>query len=255
MKIQLVGSAVGRIASAQQFAMTYVIDGVVAIDAGCLGLLWPLDQQRRVEHVFLSHSHMDHVASLPLYVENVYQYGPACPTIYANPETLSSLQSDLFNDRVWPDMIRLATEETPFMNFVPLEAERSVSVGPLTITPVPLDHIVPTLGFLVDDGTTAVAFVSDTAPTQRIWELANATPHLKAVFLEACFPNRMEWLAEKSAHLTTRLFADEYRKLNQPLPVIVVHIKAAFREEILNELAELNLPQMRIGSPEGVYEF
>ena len=66
VKIQLVGSAVGRSATAQQFAMTYIVDDVVAIDAGCLGLLWPLDRQRRVEHVFLSHSHMDHVASLPL---------------------------------------------------------------------------------------------------------------------------------------------------------------------------------------------
>jgi ribonuclease BN (tRNA processing enzyme) len=235
--------------------MTYIVDDVVAIDAGCLGLVWPLEQQRRVEHVFLSHSHMDHVASLPLFVENVYQFGPACPTIYANAETLSSLEADLFNDRVWPDMIRLATEETPFMRLVRLEDEQPVRVGDLTITPVPLDHIVPTLGFLVDDGTTAVAFVSDTAPTRRIWEIANATPHLQAVFLEACFPNRMEWLAEKSAHLTTRLFDAEYRKLDRPLPVIVVHIKAAYRDEIVGELAALNLPGMRIGSADGVYEF
>ncbi|HUG91181.1 MAG TPA: 3',5'-cyclic-nucleotide phosphodiesterase [Planctomycetaceae bacterium] len=255
MKIQLVGSAVGPLASAQQFAMSYIVDDGVAIDAGCLGLVWPLDVQRRVEHVFLSHSHMDHVASLPLYVENVYQYGPACPTIYANDETLDSLRADLFNDRIWPDMIRLATEETPFMNLVRLESERPVTVGPLTILPVSLNHIVPTLGFLVHDGASAVAFISDTAPTERIWELANATPHLKAVFLEACFPNRMQWLAEKSAHLTTELFDAEYRKLERPLPVVVVHIKAAFREEILSELADLNLPQLSIGSPDGVYEF
>jgi cAMP phosphodiesterase len=254
VKIQLVGSAVGDTASAQQFAMTYIVDDVVAIDAGGLGLVWPLDVQRRVEHVFLSHSHIDHVASLPMYVENVYQQGPTCPTIYGNRETLDSLRGDLFNDRVWPDMVRLATEETPFMNLVPLESEQPVRVGALAITPVPLDHIVPTFGFIVDDGRSAVAFVSDTSPTERVWELANAIPHLKAVFLEACFPNRMEWLAEKSAHLTTRLFAAECRKIASRVPVIVVHIKGAFRDEILNELAELRVPEMRIGSP-GVYEF
>jgi ribonuclease BN (tRNA processing enzyme) len=254
VKIQLVASAVGHTASAQQFAMTYIVDDVVAIDAGCLGFLWPLDAQRKIAHVFLSHSHMDHVASLPLFVENVYQPTPSCPTIHANRETLESLQTDLFNDRVWPDMIRLAQEEPRFLFFDPLQSEQPVQIGSLTVTPVLLDHLVPTMGFLIEDGTAAVAIVSDTAPTQRVWELANALPHLKAVFLEACFPNRMDWLAEKSAHLTTALFAEEYGKLERPVPVIVIHMKAAFRDEILGELAALSLPQLSIGAP-GVYEF
>jgi cAMP phosphodiesterase len=254
VKIQLVGSAVGETASAQQFAMTYIVDDVASIDAGSLGLVWPLEVQRRIQHVLLSHSHIDHVASLPMYVENVYQQGPACPAIYGHPDTLESLRRDLFNDRVWPDMVRLATEETPFMNLLPLDSEQPLRIGKLMITPVALNHIVPTFGFIVDDGHSAVAIVSDTAPTERVWEIVNGLPHLKAVFLEACFPDRMEWLAEKSAHLTTSLFAAECRKLARPVPVIVVHIKAAFREEILSELAALRLPHVRIGAP-GVYEF
>ena len=234
--------------------MTYIVDDVVAIDAGSLGLVWPLETQRRIEHVVLSHSHIDHVASLPMFVENVYQQGPDCPAIHGHPETLESLRRDLFNDRVWPDMVRLATEETPFMNLVPLDSEQPLRIGKLTITPVALNHIVPTFGFILDDGQSAVAIVSDTAPTERVWELVNGLPHLEAVFLEACFPDRMAWLAEKSAHLTTSLFAAECGKLARPVPVIVVHIKAAFRDEILRELAALALPHVRVGVA-GVYEF
>ncbi|MBW3542524.1 MAG: 3',5'-cyclic-nucleotide phosphodiesterase [Planctomycetes bacterium] len=255
MKIELIGSAVGAALHPQQFASTYIVEGRVAIDAGCLGIVWPLDIQRRVEHVFLSHSHIDHIATLPLFIENVYEFGPRCPTIYANRSTLNCLSRDIFNDRVWPDMIRLGDEESPFLQLVEIASEQPLQFGNLTITPVALDHIVPTLGFLVEDERSAVAFVSDTLPTTRIWEFARTKPHLKAMFLEASFPNDMAWLAEKSAHLTPATFKAEYQKLGRELPVIVVHVKAAFREKMLAELAELNLPMLEIADPQKAYQF
>lgn len=252
MKVKLLGSSTDG--ARLQYAMSYVVDDAVAIDAGCLGFA-PIDAQRRVEHVFLSHTHLDHIGSLPLFVENVYRPGPQCPTIYGSESVLQCLRQDVFNDRVWPDMIHMSDQGEPFLRLEHIESGKQIRTAGLMITPIAVDHIVPTLGFIVEDDDAAVAFVSDTGPTEAIWTAANNTPNLKAVFLEASFPNSMEWLAIQAAHLTPAMFLDEYRKLNREVPVIVIHIKAAFRDIVLHELNGLNIPQLEIGAPDTPYVF
>ncbi len=252
MKVNILGSSIGGGVS-QQFAIGYIVNDQIAIDAGTLGLAWPLKVQRDVKHVFLSHSHVDHIASLPLYVENVYEPGPNCPTIFGNQSTLDCLQLDVFNDRVWPDFIKLGSVETPFLDLKRMEDGDQVKVGKLTITAVDVDHIVPTMGFIVEDETTAVVFGCDSGPTQRIWDIANQNPKLKAVYLEASFPNSMEWLAKASKHLTPAMFLEESRKIQQEVDFVAIHIKAAFRDPVIQELNALNLPNLHIGTSDHPY--
>jgi cAMP phosphodiesterase len=256
MKVHIVPSSVGD-SSRHQILATYVINDSVAIDAGVLGLLSPLEAQRRVRHVFLSHSHLDHLATLPIFIDNVYLPGPDCPTVWSSPQVLETLQQDIFNDRLWPDMIRLSGEESPFLRLESLSAEQPVEVEGLRITPIELKHVVPAFGFLVEElaSKAAVLFVSDTGPTERIWEVANLTHGLKGIFLEASFPNSMRWLADKAAHLTPELFRDELAKLCRPVPVHVIHVKLAFEEKILDELRVLQLPNLRIAEPGTTLEF
>jgi ribonuclease BN (tRNA processing enzyme) len=252
VKVHILGSSVGGQVS-QQYAISYLVNDVVAIDAGCLGFAWPLQVQRDVKHVFLSHSHIDHIASLPLFLENVYEPGPDCPEIHGNASVGDCLKQDVFNNRVWPDFIQLGEVETPFLDFQLMEDGDQVRVGDLSITAVSVDHIVPTLGFIVEDDQSAVVFGCDSGPTDRIWELANQNPKLKAVYLEASFPNSMEWLAKVSKHLTPEMFLAEYRKLNAQVTVIAIHIKAAFRDQVISELRALNLPQLEIGTADRPY--
>jgi ribonuclease BN (tRNA processing enzyme) len=252
VKVHILGSSVGGQVS-QQYAISYLVNDVVAIDAGCLGFAWPLQVQRDVKHVFLSHSHIDHIASLPLFLENVYEPGPDCPEIHGNASVGDCLKQDVFNNRVWPDFIQLGEVETPFLDFQLMEDGDQVRVGDLSITAVSVDHIVPTLGFIVEDDQSAVVFGCDSGPTDRIWELANQNPKLKAVYLEASFPNSMEWLAKVSKHLTPEMFLAEYRKLNTQVTVIAIHIKAAFRDQVISELRALNLPQLEIGTADRPY--
>ena len=252
MKVNILGSSIGGQVS-QQYAISYIINDVVAIDAGCLGFAWPLKVQKDVKHVFLSHSHSDHIASLPLFVENVYEPGPNCPVIFGNPSVLECLQDDVFNNRVWPNFIALGKIETPFLDLKPFDAGDQITLGDLTITAVAVDHIVPTLGFIVEDAESAVVFGCDSGPTDRLWELANQNPKLKAVYLEASFPNAMEWLAKVSKHLTPEMFLAEYRKLDTEVTVVAIHIKAAFREQVIHELLELKLPRLEIGTANHPY--
>ena len=254
MKITLLESSVGA-GTHQQILASYMVNDSVVIDAGSVGFVSPLEIQKKVEHVFLSHSHIDHLASLPIFVDNVYVPGSECPTIYAGAETLDCVKKHIFNDTIWPDMIRLSAEETPFLKLSELSAEQSVTIGNLTVTPVALNHVVPTFGFVLDDGEAAVAIVSDTNPTDRIWEVINANDRIKAVLLESSFPNSFEWLAEKAMHLTPNLFKVELDKLKHDVPIIAIHIKIAFEPTVREEIESLGLPNVQIGEPGRTYEF
>jgi ribonuclease BN (tRNA processing enzyme) len=117
----------------------------------------------------------------------------------------------------------------------------------LRVTPVAVNHVVPTLAYVVDDGVSAVIFAADSGPTTRLWEVAHHTPGLRAVFLEASFPNSLKGLAEVSLHLTAEMFGGEAAKIPPGVKVIAVHIKVRYREEVIRELHSLRLPNMEIG--------
>ena len=252
MDIRVVSSSVDG--ATHQFAATYLINDVLAIDAGSIGFM-NIDSQKRVHSVLISHAHLDHVGSLPIFIDNVYTPGPSCPMIYATQYTIDVLKTHFFNDVVWPDMIRLSGEESPFLRFIALEDGKSLEIDGLVVTPVELNHVIPTLGFIVDDGTSAVAFVSDTAPTEAVWDHIRKNPRISAVFLEAAFPNSMAWLAEKAKHLTPKSFHEEYSRIGRRLPVVAVHIKPAFYNTVVRELQELNLGELVISQPNQIYQY
>ncbi|MCA9120144.1 MAG: 3',5'-cyclic-nucleotide phosphodiesterase [Planctomycetaceae bacterium] len=255
MRIKVIGSSVDG--SRCQFAASYLFNDYLAIDAGSIGFM-SVAAQKRVKHIVLSHSHLDHIASLPIFVDNVYEPRPESVVVYGMPSVIASLQANLFNDLVWPDVVRLSQEESPFIEFVAIENLRPIQLGDLLLTPVALDHVVPTFGFIVDDGVSAAVLVSDTGPTELIWEHASRTARLKCVMLESAFPDSMTWLAEKTKHLTPALMQLEFDKLEHParhdIKLLVVHIKPAYYEEVTAELNALKLPNLQISEPNGEYE-
>jgi ribonuclease BN (tRNA processing enzyme) len=256
VKVILLPSSVSDRSECQkQFLTTYVINDSLAIDAGSLGLFGTAQEQAAVKHILLSHSHIDHLASLPIFVENAYEGERPSVTVYGSDAVLDCLRRDIFNDRVWPDFLKLSLPNSPFLRLERLESGKPIDLEGLRITPVAVNHVVPTLGFLVEDRASAVAFVSDTGPTDAIWERANAAPHLKAVFLEATFPDALAALADEARHLTPTLFAREVQKLTRPAAIIAVHLKARYREEVLSELARLHIPGLEIGQFIKPYQF
>jgi ribonuclease BN (tRNA processing enzyme) len=255
MRVELLPSTIDGPA-AMQFGMSLLINDALAIDAGTLGLLWPVERQQRVRHVLLSHSHLDHTASLPIFLDNVYEPTAECPVVYGGREALACLRRDMFNDSLWPDFVRLSEEEFPFLRLCEAVSEEQVALpGGLQFTPVLLNHVVPTFGYIVEDETAAVAFVSDTGPTERIWELLRGHERLAAVFLECSFPDELEWLAEKSGHLCPRLFAVELQKLSRRIPILVYHLKPAHHQAIATELGELQHPGLALAVSGRAYEF
>jgi ribonuclease BN (tRNA processing enzyme) len=247
MKVTLLPSALG--AAPLQYLTTLLVNDAVAIDAGSLGLWGTPAEQARVGHVFLTHAHIDHVGSLPIFLENVSDESTNCPIVYAPQPVLDMVRQDILNDRLFPDFVRISRDGPPLVRLEPVTPGRPTMVGGLTITAAEVDHVVPTVGYLVDDGASAFLFVTDTGPTEAVWILANECPRLKGVILELTFPNHQAALAAAAKHLTPQQFAGEVRKLRTEVPVYAIHLKARFREQLLGELAALGLSRVRVLEP------
>jgi ribonuclease BN (tRNA processing enzyme) len=253
MRVELLPSSLP--VSESQFLVSYLVNDTVAIDAGSVGLLADLRRQQAVRHVFITHEHLDHIASLPLFLENVYDPGPECVEVLASGAVLRFLHDDIFNGRVWPDFFQLSRPEDAFVQATPLEPMVPVRRAGLSFTPVPVSHCVETIGMVVDDGTAAVAFPSDTGPTEALWRFLAGVPRLKAVFLEASFPASRAELAAVTGHHCTTTFAAEITRLERDVRWIVVHRKPRFAAEIARELDEMGLRGVELVRPGHTYEF
>jgi len=255
MRVQLLPSACGPPGPGPQFLSSYLVGERIVIDGGSIGLQADLELQRQVRHVFLTHAHLDHVASLPLLVENVHSPGPECVEVLASAGTLATLRKDLFNGRTWPDFFALSTPAERFLSATQLEPMVPIERADYRITPVPVSHGTDTLAMLVDDGQSCLAFTADTGPTERVWEELTRRPNVRGVFLECSFPAALAGLADRSGHLSPASFASQVARLPAGVRKLVVHRKAAHAQAIAAELAALELSGVELAEPGRTYEF
>ncbi len=238
-----------------QLFNSFVVDDVVAIDAGCLDHVGDLAAMSRIKHVFLTHAHLDHVASLPPFLDAVYDGSGDCVVVHGHQHAIDCLKQDIFNNRLFPDFLHISTFRPPYLKLNEARNGEPIRVGQLRVTPVEVNHVVPSLGFVVEDSASAVVFSGDTGPTEELWKIAGANPNLRAVFLECTFPESMEWLAEIAKHLTPKRYAGEMQKLGRSVRFITVHLQARHRDTIITELQAMRLPGVEIGQPGMTYEF
>jgi len=253
VRVRVVPSAAGG--GRLEYLTTFIIDGAVAIDAGSLGFWASPAAQAGVAHVFLSHTHADHVCSLPMFVANTASLRSAPPVIHGSAGVLDSLARDVFNGRVWPDFLQLSARGAPLLALREAPAGAACAVGALRVTPVAVDHAVPTVSHIVDDGRSAIVISTDSGPTRALWRKAARIPHLKAVFLGTSFPEEERALAAVAGHLTPALVERELAKMPSGVPVYAVHIKPGHRRRVVCQLGALKRPRLLIGDSSRDYEF
>jgi Metal-dependent hydrolases of the beta-lactamase superfamily III len=258
LKIQLLPSSFDSegCATSEQRLTCFLIDDRVTVDAGSIAIALNDAQRRTVRDVIVTHTHMDHIASLPIFVDDLFAEleEPVC--IYATQEVIDLLERDVFNDNVYPRFAQFKNEHGLVMKYVPFRVGEEFRVAHLKITAVPVNHIVPTVGLLVSDGKSTVAFSSDTAETEEFWTMINRAPRLDALLIEASFPNSMHKLAAASKHLTPAMLGKELGKLSHNgIDILAVHLKPAYREQLLSELAGLDIPRLSAMEPGRVYEW
>jgi Low-affinity cAMP phosphodiesterase len=258
VKIQLLPStfdSAGR-ATPEQRLTCFLIDDRVTVDAGSIALALNDAQRESVRDVIVTHPHMDHIASLPIFIDDLFGVLKEPVRVHATQEVIELLERDVFNWTVYPRFSELKNEFGPVMKYVPFNHGEEFKVAHLKVTAVPVNHIVPTVGLIISDGEKTAAFSSDTYETEEFWHLVNGTPHVDALLIEASFPNSMAQLAEVSRHFTPATMAKELGKLNHNgLDILTVHLKPAYREELVKELEDLKIPNLRVMEPGRTYEW
>jgi len=253
MLIQVLGGYGGESLECRMTCL--LVNGTIALDAGSLSQALPIERQVGVHSILLSHSHMDHTNSLPFFIENVYGKGDRAIEIHASAATAYAIRKYLFNNATWPDFTRLPNHLLPAVRFVEYETETKLVIDGVTFTPIAVDHLVPTHGFLIEHNGAAVIWSSDTGPTQRLWEIANLTPNLQAVFVETSFDNTLQAVADVSFHLTPRTLEGELAKLTRKVPIYLHHLKPPCIERIHHEVKKLANPDISFLEQGKVYRF
>ncbi|MDH3253891.1 MAG: 3',5'-cyclic-nucleotide phosphodiesterase [Acidobacteriota bacterium] len=253
MRLEVLGSYGGESLECRMTCL--LVNDRVALDAGSLTQGLSVERQRKVEAIVLTHSHMDHTCSLPFFVENVYGRSRDAVDIHAGASTTYAIRKNLFNNASWPDFTRLPNNLLPSVQFKILEQGIPVVLGDVRFTPFPVDHLVPTFGYVIEYGGSTLVWSSDTGPTVRLWELANSVPGLKAVFLDTSFDNSLQQIADLSLHLTPRTMSEELKKLERDVPVYLHHLKPPCIEQIRAEVAAIDDSRIRFLEQGKVYEF
>lgn len=232
-----------------------LINDGIALDAGSLSQALPIERQRAVQSIVLSHSHMDHTNSLPFFIENVFGKLRDAVDVYASAPTIYALRKHLFNNDTWPDFTRLPNHLLPSIRFHEIAEEVPFTIDGVRFTPIAVEHLVPTFGYLIEQGESAVLWSSDTGPTRRLWEVANAVGTLKAVCVDTSFDNALQQIADLSMHLTPQTLEVELRKLSRACPVLLHHLKPPCRAAIVAEVRALHHPDLDFLEQGRIYRF
>ena len=223
-----------------------LVNGKVAIDAGSLTQALTTREQIGIRQIFITHSHLDHICTLPFFTKNIFGHTDVPVEIHALPETMDALRRHLFNDELWPDFSVIPSPDNPIIRFSEIVPGQAYEVEGLRVTPIPVNHLVPCVGYLVEDAKSAFIFSSDTAETDLVYEVANRTANLKLFITEASFPNEQGWLAEASKHLTPEKLGRELKKLKVDVPVGIYHLTPGDRPVMLPQIEAIGEPRLRM---------
>lgn len=217
-----------------------LVDGKLLLDAGSVTATLSLDTQATVEHVLISHIHLNHVAGLALLAENLLGVRSRPIEVWSIPPVINQLKTYLFNGILWPDFSALPSPLRPIVSFHELSEGRPHQIGEYEVTAVRVDHTVEAAGYVISDGTSSVLYQGDSGPTTELWRLANRTAKLDALIVETSFPNRLGDHAVLTGHLTPELLKGELAKLRVETSVYAQHMKPQYISEIVEELAALS---------------
>jgi len=237
MRLRVLGCS-GGIGGRDLRTTSFLVDHDVLIDAGSgVGEL-SLAELTQIDHVFVTHSHLDHVTSIPFLVDTVGGMRKRPLTVHATGPTIEILKNHLFNWALWPDFAKIPTVEAPFMRYEEVELGHTVFLGGRKFTPLPAMHTVPAVGYHLDSGAGSLVFSGDTGPNDELWVIVNAIADLKVLIVETAFSNKERDLAVLSKHLCPSMLAEELAKLDLDPEVWITHLKPGEIELTMREIVD-----------------
>lgn len=235
MKLKVLGCNGGIGSGAQTTAL--LLDEDILIDAGTgVGDL-SLDALRKIDHVFVTHAHLDHIAFIPFLVDTIGGQRSQPLIVHALPATLDSLRQHIFNWHIWPDFTKIPDATHPYLRLEPFSIGTTVILDGRRITPLPTNHTVPSAGFWLDSGQTSLAFTGDTTTHDPFWEAINQIDNLRYLIIESAFSNANRDIAIRSKHLCPALLVEELKKLQRDADIYITHLRQEEAEQTMQEIA------------------
>ncbi|OGS99124.1 MAG: 3',5'-cyclic-nucleotide phosphodiesterase [Gallionellales bacterium RIFCSPLOWO2_12_FULL_59_22] len=223
MKLRVLGCSGGI--GGNQRTTSFLLDHDVLIDAGTGVNELSLAEISMIDHVFITHSHLDHIACIPFMVDSAWAMRDRPLTIYAIEETLGILRQHIFNWKIWPDFTEIPDACQPSMRYRPIALGETVVLGERRITAIPAHHAVPAVGFHLDSGEASLVYSGDTTVNDDVWEAVNRIENLRYLIIETAFSDGEKELAVLSMHLCPSMLAGELKKFRRDAEVFVTHLK------------------------------
>jgi len=218
-----------------------LINENILIDAGTgVGDL-TLDELRKIDHVFLTHSHLDHICSVPFIADAVGNSRETPLKVYGIYQTIHALQEHVFNNVIWPDFTKIPSRNKPFISLHLLEIDESINLDGLVITPLPVDHSISANGYALKSDSGTMIFSGDTGVSDAFWNAVNSQSNIQHIVIETSFLDQEEDLAIVSGHLSPSLLMQELTKLNMKachpeLQIWICHLKPDGGNDIMQQI-------------------
>jgi len=234
MKLKILGCSGGIGSGSHTTSM--LLDDDILIDAGTgVGEL-DFDRLMYIDHIFITHSHLDHVVSIPFLVDTVGCMRDKPITIYATQATLEILKQHLLNWAIWPDFTQIPNSRTPYMRYESVSIGETVDLQGRKITPLPANHTVPAIGFQLDSGQASLVFTGDTTTNNALWKILNKIENFRYLIIETAFCNQKKDIAIRSKHLCPSMLAEELEKLERDVEIYITHLKRGEAELTMREI-------------------
>lgn len=241
MKIRVLGCSGGI--GGNLHTTSFLLDSDVLVDAGTGVTELSLTELSTIDHIFITHSHLDHIACIPLLVDSVGFMRTQPITIYALAETIDALKAHIFNWKIWPDFTEIPSVQQPFMRYQVIEVGEKIEINNRTITALPANHVVPAVGYHFDSGQASMVFSGDTTSNDALWQAVNKIDNLRHIVIETAFSDSERELAVLSKHLCPSLLVDELAKFTGNAEVFITHLKPGEIELIMREINSAALRQ------------
>ena len=214
-----------------------LFDETVLIDCGTgLGEL-SLDEMTKLEHIFITHSHLDHIAMLPMLLDTIYDHLVKNPlTLHCKKETYDVIEKHIFNWDVWPNFFELPSKETPVIVYESMQPGDCIEFGDKIVKMTEVNHAVPASAYIVKNGTGTIAFRGDTHVNDTLWDALNEEEDVQAIIVECGFTDEDEAIARDAKHYYPKALASDLAKLNHRPRIFITHLQPGKEEVIINQL-------------------
>lgn len=216
---------------------SFLIDDDILIDAGTGVEDLSVARLAAIDHVFLSHSHLDHICALPLLIDSVGAMRRTPLVVHALQETIDALKAHIFNWVIWPDFTEIPHYDRPWMRFEPIAVGETVALGGRRIKAIAANHTVPALGYQLSSAAGSVIYSGDTWPNEEFWRVVNGVRDLRYLIIETAFSNREQDLARTAKHLYPVQLSQQLEKLRVEPRILITHLKPSDRALIAREIA------------------